>query len=90
LGLFTFLVSVTQGVALGWLVDGPLALLRVPRLAAARQKVAQLVQAQRDVARGLGRLRVGHQQAFANFQTALEIAPGLVRVTRLAAQADEE
>ncbi len=58
--------------------------LRVPGLASTRQKVAQSVQAQRHVPRRLRRLRVGHQQPFADLQTALVMAQRRLRVPGLA------
>jgi len=59
-------------------------LLRVAGQTALGQKVGQLDQAHRDVARGLRRLGVGRQQTFADLEAALVMAQGLLRVAQMA------
>ena len=64
-------------------------LLGVSRLTALGEEVAELVEADRDIASGLGGVRVPLLQRFGQLEAARVVAQGLFGVTRLTALGEE-
>ena len=64
-------------------------LFGVTRLAALGKEIAQLVEADGDIARGLRRVRVPLQEPFADFEAACVVSQRLVGVSGLTAPEEE-